>query len=151
MYITHNGCWFLLFRLSSCLNVFVIHFIQILYKLLASPWKFLIKRFQNTSFLEQYRAAQIASTFTEKISRIKQKILNADYPPRIIICVIRHFNEKCNNNNQGDYIIPPNFFDVLKPLVLLQILYFSWNETLSKCLIKEFHDCTNGSYEIRIK
>ena len=32
-----------------------------------------------------------------------------------------------HGNTQGDYIIPPNFFDVPKPLVLAEIPYFPRN------------------------
>ena len=39
---------------------------------------------------------------------------------------------------QYDYIIPPDFFDISKPLVLAEILYCPRNETLSKCFIKNF-------------
>ena len=58
---------------------------------------------------------------------------------------------KNNGNTQDDYIIPPDFFDVPKPLVLAEIPYCPRNETLSKRFIKKFHEFTNNSYEIRIK
>ena len=97
------------------------------------------------------RAARIASTFTEEIPTIKQKFLNADCVPRFVNSVIRQFNEKCNGNTQHDYIIPTEFFDIPKPLVLAEIPYCPRNKKLSKCFIKNFHELTNSSYEIRIK
>ena len=97
------------------------------------------------------RAAQIASTFTEEIPTIKQKFLSADYPPRFVKIAIKQFNEKRNGNTQGDYIIPPDFFDVPKPLVLAEIPYCPKNETLSKRFIKKFHEFTNNSHETKIK
>ena len=54
--------------------------------------------------------------------------------------VIKQFNEKCNRNTQDDYIIPLDFFDVPKPLVLAEIPYCQRNETLSKRFIKKFHE-----------
>ena len=95
--------------------------------------------------------ARIASIFTEEIPTIKWKFLNADYPPRFVNSIIRQFNEKCNGNTQDDYIILPDFFDVLKRLVLAEILYWPRNETISKRFIKKFHELTDNSYEIRIK
>ena len=68
------------------------------------------------------RAERIANTFTEEIPTIKRKVLNADYPPRFVNSVIGQFNEKSNGNSQ-DYIIPPDFFDIPKPLVLTKIPY----------------------------
>ena len=73
------------------------------------------------------RAARIASTFTEEVPTIKQKFLNADYPSTFVNSVIKQFNEKCNGNTQDDYIIPPDFFDIPKPLVLAEILHYSRN------------------------
>ena len=96
-------------------------------------------------------AARIASTFTEEIPTTKQKFLSADYPPRFVNSVIKQVNEKCNGNTQHDYIIPTDFFDVPKPLVLAEIPYCPRKETLSKRVIKNFHEFTNNSYEIRIK
>ena len=95
------------------------------------------------------RTARIASTFTEEISTIKQKLLSADYLSGFVNSAIKQFNEKCNGNTQDDYIIPPDIFDVPKPLVLHEIPYCPRNETLSKRFIKKLHGCTNNSYEIR--
>ena len=47
--------------------------------------------------------------------------------------------------------MPPDFFDIPKPLFLAEIPYCPRNETLSKLFIKKFYEFTNNSYEIRIK
>ena len=83
------------------------------------------------------RAARIASIFTKEIPTIKRKFLNADYAPGFVNSVIKQFNEKCNGNWQDDYIIPPDIFNVPKPLVLAEILYCPRNKTLSKLFIKK--------------
>ena len=106
---------------------------------------------QNAINPDLNRAARIASTFIEEIPTIEGKFLNADGPPRFVNSVIRQFNKKCTGNTQDDYIIPPDFFDIPKPLVLAEILDCPRNETLSKCFIKKFHELTNNSYKIRIK
>ena len=59
--------------------------------------------------------------------------------------------KKCDDNTQDDYIIPPDFFDISKPLVLAEIQYCPRNETISKIFIKKFHKLTSNSYEIRLK
>ena len=91
----------------------------------------------------------MASTFTEEIPTIKRKFLNADYPLRIVNSAIKQSNEKNNGNTQNDYIISPDFFDIL--LVLAEILHCPRNETLSKRFIKKLNELNNNSYEIRIK
>ena len=55
LYMTHDGCGFLLFNLKSCLTFFVIHFILISYELLVNSWIFLMKLFESVSFLGEYR------------------------------------------------------------------------------------------------
>ena len=82
---------------------------------------------------------------------IKPKFLKADYPPRFLNRVIRQFSKKCNSNTQDDYIIPPDFFGIPKPLILVEIPYCPRNETRSERFIKKFHELTNNSHEIRIK
>ena len=106
---------------------------------------------QNAVHADLNRAAQITSTFTEEIPTFKQKLLSADYPHRFLNSVIKQFNGKCNGNSQDHYIIPPDFFDIPKPLLLVEIPYCPRNETLSKHFIEKFHDFTNTSYEITIK
>ena len=112
----------------------------------------ILKRYKrNTVNADLNRAARIASTFTEEVPTIKRKSLNADYPARFVNSVIKQFNEKCNGNTQDDYIIPRDFFDIPKLLILAEIPYCPRNETLSKRFIKKFHELTNNSYEVRIK
>ena len=77
--------------------------------------------------------------------------MSADYPPRFLNSVIKKFNKKCSGNPEDDYIIPTDFFDFPKPLVLAEIPYCPRNETISKRFIKKFHEFTNNSYKIRIK
>ena len=94
---------------------------------------------QNAINADLNRAARIASNFTEDTPTVNQKLFSTDYSPRFVNSVIKHFNEKCNGNTQDDYIIPSDFFDVSKPLVLAEIPYCPRNETLSKHFIKKFH------------
>ena len=50
-YMTHAGCGFLIFSLKNGFFFFVIHFILISYELLLTLWNFLMKCFENVSFL----------------------------------------------------------------------------------------------------
>ena len=80
----------------------------------------------------------MASTFTDEIPTIKQKFLSTDYPPRFVNSVIKQFSEKCNGNTQDYYIIPPEFFDVPKPLVLAEIPYCLRHEHFQSVSSKNF-------------
>ena len=83
------------------------------------------KRYERNAInADLNRAVRLASTFTD-IPTIKQKFLSAVYPPRFVNSAIKQFNKNCNGINQDDYILPPDFFDVPKPLALAEILYCS--------------------------
>ena len=48
--------------------------------------------------------------------------------------VTRQFQEKPNQHNIGDfdeYVIPPNFFDIPKPLILIELPFCETNEMKS--------------------
>ena len=49
------------------------------------------------------------------------------------------------------FIIPPGFFDVKLPVILIEIPYFDKNEVASKQFIKKFNKFINDKYDIRIK
>ena len=64
-----------------------------------------------------YRSNHISFKFSEEIMFIYQKYKKADYPKRFINSVTRQFQDKSNQHNIDDfddYIIPPNFYDILK-------------------------------------
>ena len=44
------------------------------------------------------------------------------------------------------FIIPPNIFEVKKPFLLLELLYFKQNEITSEQIIKKFHQFTGEKY-----
>ena len=61
------------------------------------------------------------------------------------------FRIKKNDHKIIDFIIPPGFFDVSLPVILIELLYCDKNEVASKQFIKKFDKFTNDKYDIRIK
>ena len=55
-----------------------------------------------------------------------------------------------NNHDNIDFIIPPGFFDVKLPVILIEIPYRDKNEVASKHFIKNFNKFTNDKHDIRI-
>ena len=84
--------------------------------------------------------------------KLTGKILNADYPLWFINSVIKHFSDKSSEkSNEGDdYILLPDFFEIKKQVILIEVPYCEKNET-SKRFLKKFHELTNDLYEIKIK
>ena len=65
------------------------------------------------------------SCLNHEISKIRHKFLNADYPPRFINSVIKQFNDKLreNSNEEDDCILPPDFFEIKKQVILVEVPY----------------------------
>ena len=95
----------------------------------------------------------ISSCLHDEISKIKQKFLNADYPLQFINIVIKQFNDKLSekSNDEDDNILPPEFFEIKKQVIPIEVLYCEENKTASKCFLQKFQELTNGLYEIKMK
>ena len=108
------------------------------------------KRYKRNAIISDLnRATRTASFPADEIPKIKQKFLNADYPGRFINIVINKFHEKPERT--GNYVIPADFLDVPKKIVLVDIPYCSNNEEFSKRFMKKFNVVTDNKYDIRIK
>ena len=55
------------------------------------------------------------------------------------------------SNEEDDYILPPDFFEIKKQVILIEIPYCEKNETSSKRFLKKFHEFANDLFEIKIK
>ena len=78
------------------------------------------------------------SNFSKEIKFISQKYEKLDYSKRFINSVIKQFEDRSNQSNiddLDDYIIPPNFFDILKSFILIELPFRETNEIKSKLSI----------------
>ena len=101
-----------------------------------------------------HRSNRICSNFSEKKKFISHKYEKADYPKRFINSVIRQFQDRSNQSNIDDfddYIIPPNFFDIPKSFILIELPFCENNEIKSKHFLKTFHRFTKDHFEVTIK
>ena len=94
----------------------------------------------------------ISSCLNDEISKIRQKFLDADYSLLFINSVIKQFTNKlrAKSNEQDDYILPPDFFEIQKQFILIEVPYCEKNKT-SKRFLKKFQELANDLYEIIIK
>ena len=97
-----------------------------------------------------YRAKLIAWNLDNELVIIKKKFLAADYPNKFINSVIKTFIEK-ENQKEEEYLIPQNFFEIPKPIILIEIPFCVKNEIASKQFIKKFNHFTNYKFDGRIK
>ena len=113
------------------------------------------KRYKRNMILgDLHRSFRISSDFNEEIKLISHKYHRADYPKRFVNSVIKQFQEKPNQHNTDDfdeYIIPPNFFDIPKPFILIELPFCETNEIKSKHFLKKFHRFTKDRFDVAIK
>ena len=105
---------------------------------------------RNTINADLYRAKQISTNLDNELVIIKRKYLAANYPHRFFNSVINTFIEK-ENKKEEECWIPQNFFEIAKPVILIEIPFCVKNEIASKQFIKKFNRFTNHKFDIRIK
>ena len=123
---------------------------------LPSHWSSKVpKRYKRNAINgDLYRAFNISSDFEYEKRKIRSKFQDASFPPKFIESVIKQFDENQSNNNGNDddgFIIPPNFFELPKPFILLEVPYCENNERVSRTFIKKFHHFTNSTFDLVIK
>ena len=81
---------------------------------------------------------------------MQKKFLAADYSHKFINSVINTFVEK-ENKKVEKYLIPQNFFEMPKPVILIEMPFCVKNEIASKQFNKKFNYFTNYKLDVRIK
>ena len=77
--------------------------------------------------------------------------MNTDFPVRFINSNINNFVNNIDQDEEIDYIIPPNFFEIKKPFLLIELPYCEQNEKYSKRFLSKFHQFTNNQYDVAIR
>ena len=98
-----------------------------------------------------YRSKRISTNFDKEIYRIKKKFLTADYLQKFVASVIRNFENDKIENVEDDYIIPSGFFDIAKPVIIIEVSFCTKNEVSSKQFMRKFHNFTGSKFDLRIK
>ena len=80
---------------------------------------------------------RISTNFDQEIYRIKKKFLAEDYPQKFVECVICNFEIDKIESVGDDYIIPPRFFKIVKPIMIVKV-YFPTMRFLQNNLRKSF-------------
>ena len=117
------------------------------------PWSSNIpKRYKRNAInAELHRSKGFSTNFGREIYRIKKKFLAADYPQKFVDSVKRNFENGKVESVEGYYIIPPGFFDIAKPALIVQIPFCTENEVSSKQCTRMFHKFTGSKFDLRIK
>ena len=115
------------------------------------PWLSCVpKRYKRNAINgDLHRAYRISSDFDKEIKCIKRKFTDAGYPVRFIMSVINDFNKKISNKDD-DYIIPPDFFDIPKQKLLIELPYCPQNELVAKSFLKRLSNFADNKYDFII-
>ena len=104
---------------------------------------------RNTINTDLYRAKRITSNLDNELVIIKMKFLAANYPHKFINSVINTFIEKQNKKEEA-YLIPQNFFEIPKPVIIIEIPSYV-KYAVSKQFIKKFNYFINYKLDVRIR
>ena len=74
---------------------------------------------------------------------MKEKFMKPDYPLRFINSVVNEF-QKDKECGDESFIIPTSLFEIVKPLIFVEIPYCEMNEIKSKHFLKKFHKINNS-------
>ena len=58
---------------------------------------------------------------------------------------------KKKNKTEEEYLIPQSFFEIPKPVILIEIPFCVKNEIASKQFVQKFNYFTNYTFDVRIK
>ena len=108
---------------------------------------------RNMILGDLHRSNRISSNFSE-VKFISHKYEKADYHKGFINSVARQFQERSNQHKIDDFdvcIIPPNFFDIPKSFILIELPFCENNEIKSKHFLKKFHRFAQDRFEVVIK
>ncbi len=87
--------------------------------------------------------------FTDEKQEIRNKFINAGFPPRFIESVIEQYEKKLSN--EDDLIIPEFLFKDPKKFILIELPYCEKNEELSKRFLQKLKLFTNDKIDFAIK
>ena len=59
-------------------------------------------------------------------------------------------NDKIESD-EDDYIIPTGFFDIAKPVIVIEVPFCTKNEVSSKQFMRKFHNFTGSKFDLQIK
>ena len=95
-----------------------------------------------------HRLKWISTNFHKEIYWIKKKFLAVDYPQKFVENMIHNFENDKIESVEDDYIIPPGFFDIAKPVIIVEVPFCTKNEVSSKQFKWKFHNFTGSKFDL---
>ena len=120
---------------------------------LVVPWASNIpKRYKRNSInTDLYCAKRVALNLDNELIITKNKFLAAVYSHKFTNSVINTFIEKKKIKKEEKYLIPQNFLEIPKPVIVIEIPFCLKNEITCKQLITKFNYFTNYKFDVGIK
>ena len=120
---------------------------------LVVPWASNIpKRYKRNSInTDLYCAKRVALNLDNELIITKNKFLAAVYSHKFTNSVINTFIEKKKIKKEEKYLIPQNFLEIPKPVIVIEIPFCLKNEITCKQLITKFNYFTNYKFDVGVK
>ena len=102
-----------------------------------NPDNFLYTKIIQKNSIVRTEVNRILSPLKDKIPKTRQKFLNADYPLGFINSGIKQLYAKFTqkSNEEDNYILTPDFFEIKKQVILVEQVYCEKIETSSKSFL----------------
>ena len=119
---------------------------------LAVPWVSNIpKRYKKNSInTDSYRAKRVVLNLDNELIITKNKFLAAVYSHKLTNSVINTFIEK-KIKKEEKYLIPQNFLEIPKTVIVIEIPFCLKNEITCKQLITKFNYFANYKFDVGVK
>ena len=116
------------------------------------PWLSNISKWykRNAIIADLHPSKRISTNFDKENYQIKKKFLAADYAQNFVESVVRNFkNDKIESVKDDN--IPPGFFNIAKPVIIVEVPFCTKNEFSSKHFMWKFHNFIGSKYDLWIK
>ena len=115
-------------------------------------WSNIPKRCKRNAInADLHCSKRFSRSLDREIYRIKKKFLAAGYPQKFVKSVVHNFENDKVESVKDDYIIPPGFFDIAEPVIIVEVSFCTKNEVSSKLFLRNFHNFTESTFDLRIK
>ena len=98
-----------------------------------------LKVYRQTSITKRYRSVKSLKT---QVTRHLSQIVSSE---------ILNISRIKKQQQEDEYIIPPNFFEIAKESILVEFPYWPQNELVAKQFLSKFHQFTNQKFQVTIK
>ena len=107
-------------------------------------WSNIPKRYNRNQINADLHCSKRFSTNCDREIYQNKRFIAASFPQKLLEKVIRNIENDKVESVEDDYITPPGFFDIAKPVIIEEVPFCTKNEISSKQCRQKFHNLTGS-------